>query len=318
MAGWEHSERFEIVNKIAPIALFAYNRPWHVAQTIEALKKNELCDASDLIVFSDGAKNDSFKQSVEEVRRYLHSIRGFKSIKIFEHESNLGLGPSIIYGVTKIINEYGSIIVLEDDLVTSPYFLTFMNEALQLYEYEEQVISIHGYCYPISGMPETFFIRGADCLGWATWKRGWNQFEENGSDLLAKLKNANLLNRLDLFGTYNFSQMLIDQIAGKNSSWAVRWYASAVLNNKLTLYPGQSLVSHIGNDGSGSNYGFHSTLDVVLNKKYVQVGNIAVSENTFALKQFCKFLGNMSNPSFHIRVIRKVRQFINVMVKKYV
>jgi glycosyltransferase involved in cell wall biosynthesis len=222
--------------QIAPIALFAYNRPIHIKKTIDSLKKNKLCDKSDLIIFSDGAKDQASRQKVEEVRRYLKFISGFKSVKVIERQRNLGLGPSIISGVTQIIKEYGRVIVMEDDLITSEYFLQYMNDALVFYENENKVISIHGYCYPISELPETFFLRGADCLGWATWKRGWDLFEENGSELLHKIEQENLISRFDLFGAYNFSQMLRDQIAGKNSSWAVRWYGTAVLKNKLTLY----------------------------------------------------------------------------------
>ena len=317
MAGWEHSERFEIMNKIAPIALFAYNRPWHVAQTIEALKKNELCDASDLIVFSDGAKDQDSSQKVEEVRRYLRAISGFKSVKVIERECNLGLGPSIISGVTQVINEYGRVIVMEDDLVTSPFFLRYMNDALECYENENKVISIHGYCYPIAELPETFFLRGADCLGWATWKRGWDLFEENGRELLDKLEQENLISRLDLFGAYNFSQMLRDQIAGKNSSWAVRWYGAAVLKNKLTLYPGQSLVFHIGSDGSGTNCSSSNILDGVLCDRLVKIGTAEVYENLFAFKRFQNFLRKINNPSWIGRLKIKIGQKVNLLKNIY-
>lgn len=241
--------------KTAPIALFTYNRLNHTTQTVEALKKNVLADKSNLIVYSDAAKNDQIENRVLEVRNYLKTITGFKSVKIVERSVNFGLAESIISGVTEIVNQYGTIIVLEDDLVTSPYFLQYMNEALELYENEEKVISIHGYIYPVKEkMPETFFIRGADCWGWATWKRGWEIFEKDGSKLLAELKGRNLEHEFDFRGTYPYSKMLSDQVKGKNSSWAVRWYASAFLAGKLTLYPGKSLVQNIGTDGTGFHF----------------------------------------------------------------
>jgi GT2 family glycosyltransferase len=145
---------------LAPIALFVYNRPWHTRQTVEALKKNQLFDSSDLIILSDGAKDQASAQKVEEVRQYLRTISGFKSVKIIERDCNIGLAQSIISGVTQVINEYGRVIVMEDDLVTSPFFLRYMNDALECYENEDKVISIHGYCYPISVLPETFFLKG--------------------------------------------------------------------------------------------------------------------------------------------------------------
>lgn len=275
---------------IAPIVLFAYNRPWHVAQTVEALKKNELSISSDLIVFSDGAKNLDAGQKVEEVRQYLKTISGFKSIRVVERNCNLGLAQSIISGVSQVVNEYGRVIVMEDDLVTSPFFLRYMNDALECYENEDRVISIHGYCYPISGtLPETFFLKGADCLGWGTWQRGWSLFEGNGRELLMQLEQKDLLKRFDFFGAYGFTKMLKNQIKGKNNSWAVRWYASALLNDKLTLYPGQSLVFHIGYDGSGTNCGVDNCLDVILCDRPVHIGGIEVRENMLALEQFQHF-----------------------------
>lgn len=302
--------------KLAPIALFAYNRPWHVSQTIEALKKNELSDSSDLIVFSDGAKDQSSIQKVEEVRQYLKIISGFKSVKIIESECNVGLGQSIISGVTQIVNEYGRAIVLEDDLVTSPFFLRYMNDALEYYRNEDSVISIHGYCYPISGLPETFFVKGADCLGWATWKRGWDNFESDGRILLSKLEQRNLLNRFDFFGTYGYTRMLMDQIDGKNSSWAVRWYASALLKDKLTLYPGQSLVFHIGSDGSGTNCTSEvDYLDVDLCEHQVQIGNIEISESLLALEKFQNFFKKIGNPPLPGRIKRKIGRILKKLLR---
>ncbi|KKO18108.1 MAG: putative methyltransferase [Candidatus Brocadia fulgida] len=224
--------------ELAPIALFVYNRPWHLRQTVESLNKNELAEFSELFVFSDGPKSEADKEKVLAVRKYIKTISGFKSVNIVEREQNLGLGNSIITGVTEIINRYGRIIVLEDDMISSPYFLRFMNEALEFYEDEERVASIHGYIYPLKTLlPETFFLRGADCWGWATWKRGWNLFETDGSKLLYELKKNNLLRKFDLNGTYPYTRMLKDQAKGKNHSWAIRWHASLFLKEKLTLYP---------------------------------------------------------------------------------
>ena len=158
---------------LAPIVLFVYNRPEHTRKTVKALQDNDLTDESILYIFSDAAKNDDEVENVEKVREYIRTISGFKQIIIIEREKNYGLANSIISGVTEIVNKYGKIIVLEDDLVTSKYFLSFMNDALEIYKDENKVICIHGYIYPIkSELPETFFIKGADCWGWATWKRG--------------------------------------------------------------------------------------------------------------------------------------------------
>lgn len=140
----------------SPIVLFAYNRINHIQQVIKALLRNEYASDSDLIIYSDASKNDNTVQEVQCVRQYLSTVSGFKSVKVIERLENFGLAKNIIDGVTSVINQYGKVIVLEDDLVVSPYFLKYMNEALDFYEKEEQVISIHGYIYPVKQkLPET-------------------------------------------------------------------------------------------------------------------------------------------------------------------
>lgn len=265
--------------KPAPIVLFTYNRPAHVRQTVEALKKNQLAEQSSLIIYSDGTKGRDDLAKVADVRKYIHNIDGFRSVEVIERTENLGLGESIISGVTEVVNKYGRVIVMEDDLVTSPFFLRYINEGLELYESEEKVISIHGYIYPVQGkLPSTFFLRGADCLGWATWKRGWDLFEKNGSKLLNELRSRKLTKEFDFNGAFRYTRMLKEQAAGRNSSWAIRWYASAFLKEHITLYPGVSLVRHIGNDGTGTNFGISDTLNVELAKEPILVEPIDVIE----------------------------------------
>ena len=150
--------------EVTPIALFVYNRLGHTQRTIEALKKNILAEDSDLIVFSDAQKSEAEADAVCEVRKFIREIDGFKSVSLVEREVNLGLARSIIDGVTTIVSKYGRIIVLEDDMVTSQYFLTYMNEALEKYADDDRVVSIHGYVYPVKqSLPEAFFLPGADC-----------------------------------------------------------------------------------------------------------------------------------------------------------
>lgn len=252
--GNEQSVDVNAMLSIAPIALFVYRRTSLTRQTVEALQQNVLADRSDLIIFSDGPKNAKAIKSVQEVRKYINSIDGFKTVTVIERETNLGLASSIINGVTGVCNEYGRVIVLEDDLITSPYFLLYMNQALDIYKDEHQVISIHGYMYPVSTkLPETFFIKGADCWSWATWKRGWILFENDGQKLLKEISDKSLENEFNFNNSYDYIKMLRNQINGKNDSWAIRWYASAFLRDKLTLYPGVSLVKNIGIGNSASH-----------------------------------------------------------------
>ena len=297
--------------QIAPIVLFAYNRPWHLDQTVEALRQNELAGLSDLVIYSDGPKHSADQLKVEEVRKYIHTIEGFKSVKIIQRQKNYGLASSIITGVTETIDQYGRIIVLEDDLVTSPYFLRYLNEALNYYEKEDRVISIVGYIYPVEGLPETFFLRGTDCLGWATWKRGWDLFEADGQKLLAELKKRNLTKPFDYNGAYPYTKMLMHQIQGKISSWAIRWHASGFVKGLLTLFPGRSLVMHIGGDGSGTNCEVTNHLDVELSFSPVPIGDIPVVEHEFARKKIQRYMLSLRPP-----LMIRGKQFLKRVIKR--
>ncbi len=240
-----------------------------------------------------------------EVRSYIRSIAGFKSVAIVERERNFGLARSIIDGVTRVCEEYGRVIVVEDDLVTSPYFLIYMNDALALYQDEGSVISIHGYVYPVKTvLPETFFLKGADCWGWATWKRGWDLFEADGGVLLQELTQRGLTHRFDFDGTYPYTRMLKDQIKGKNDSWAVRWYASAFLKDKLTLYPGRSLVLNIGNDSTGTHCSTTSTFSGEITNTRVNVKLIPIEDNLLARQQIRRFF--QARPWLVTRMIQKL------------
>ena len=291
--------------KPAPIALFAYNRPVHLSRTLEALSRNELAESSDLFVFCDGPRSPGDAKMVQGVRDYVGGITGFKSLQIIKRPENLGLAQSIILGVTQLCNEFGRVIVVEDDLVTSPYFLRYLNEALALYQNDSEVVSVHGYVYPVkTSLPETFFIKDADCWGWATWKRGWELFNPDGRKLLAELEARKLTQEFDFNGTCAYTQMLRDQIAGRNNSWAIRWYASAFLKNKLTLYPGRSLVRNIGLDSSGVHGGDSAGFDVAVSSSPVSVSRQPLIENRMARDLFAEHFRKPASRSTWNRLTR--------------
>jgi hypothetical protein len=301
---------------LAPIALFVYNRLDHLAKTVEALKNNPLAGESELVVFSDGPKNEKAKQGVAAVREYLKGLGGFKKINIVEREINYGLAKSIIEGVTEIVDKYGKVIVLEDDLVTSPHFLSYMNEALDLYEKDEKVASIHGYIYPVKGsLPETFFIRGADCWGWGTWKRAWSFFEPDGKKLLRGLKKNNATKDFDFYGTYPYTRMLESQIFGLNNSWAIRWYASAFLAGKYTLYPGRSLVNNIGMDASGVHSGDTNAYMVDLTGIPVRIERQEIKENERAKRVIADYFTTLGYNTMWSKVKFFIRRMLLCLEK---
>lgn len=257
---------------LAPVVLFVYNRLDHTQQVVDALRGNELAEDTDLHIYADAAKDVEALEKVQALREYLPTITGFRKVSIQFRAKNMGVDANVISGVTEIIERYGKAIVLEDDLITSPYFLRYMNEALDHYEQKDKVISIHGYVYPVvQQLNEVFFLKGADCWGWATWKRGWDLFEPDGKKLLDQLEERKLEKEFDFENTYPYLQALREQANGETTCWDIRWYAAAFLADKLTLYPGKSLIRNIGLDGTGTHCGDSNSHDVELSPKSLNV-----------------------------------------------
>lgn len=241
---------------LAPILLFVYNRPQHTARGVESLLRNALAADSRLIIYSDAPKTAADADSVRQVREYVRGISGFKEIEIVERGENWGLARSIIDGVTRAVDRYGRVIVLEDDLVVAPYFLQFMNEALEVYKDEPRVGHIQACDFTRdASLPDTFLIKWTGSWGWATWDRAWHLFQPDGRKLLAEMRQRRLTREFDFNGAYGFTRMLQRQIQGRNNSWAIRWNASLFLRDVLSLNVGKSLVRNEGFDGSGTNCG---------------------------------------------------------------
>lgn len=298
------------MSSTTPVALFAYNRPDHTRRTLEALAGNALAPATELVIFCDGAKNPQAQVAVNEVRRVAAAATGFASVRLVPRDRNFGLAASIIAGVTEVCVQHGRVIVVEDDLVTSPWFLTFMNDALDAYADDSRVGSIHGYWYPNAvPVPETFFLRGASCWGWATWSRAWQQFEPDGAELLARLQQEGLTDAFDLDGAMAYTRMLKDQIAGRNDSWAIRWHASMFLAKRLQLSPGRSLVKNIGFDGSGVHSGASGAYEVEVADRPVALGAIAVEESSTARAALIHYY-RRSRGSLPVRIFGRLRRML--------
>lgn len=293
---------------LSPILLFTYNRPLHTEKTLEALRGNYLSSESELYVFSDGYKSESDKGDVMRVREIIRSIDGFKKVHIHEQPRNVGLAGNIIEGVTKIVNEFGKVIVLEDDLVTSPYFLTFMNEGLERYENEERVGHIQGFCFPLEELPEAFLIKWTGSWGWATWKRAWKLFNCNGEELLSELLQSKQSKVFDFNGKYPFTRMLRRQVNKENDSWAIRWNASLFLHNVLSLNAGRSLVQNIGFDGSGRHSGSDEIYTTPLHRSPLSTEVYPIEENLKARKAFERYYGRTN--SFVAKAKRRLKRML--------
>jgi len=295
---------------LAPIVLFAYDRLNHVRLTVECLAANNLADRSELIVYSDAAADENKVKEVAAVRDYLKTIKGFLSLKVYERERNFGLARSVIEGVSETLATFNKVIVVEDDLMTSPYFLSYMNQALEKYSLVERVASVHAYLLPTSiSLPETFFMRGADCWGWGTWRRSWGLFNPDGQYLYSELKKLDLISAFDLNNCVANSKMLLDQIKGKNNSWAIRWHASTFIANKLTLYPGRSLVRNIGLDDSGTHCQATNSYDTLLTETSIDLADIVVEPSVLGISAFTKFYteNKKKNENWRMQLLRSTK-----------
>ena len=292
----------------APILLFAYNRLAHTRRCVESLLKNALSAESELFIYADGAKDASIQKEVNDVRDYLRTIRGFKRVTLIEREKNWGLARNIIDGVTTQVNRYGRVIVLEDDLVVAPFFLQFMNDALETYKDEPKVGHIQACDFTQDpALPDTFLIKWTGSWGWATWSRAWKHFNPDGKALLRELENRRLNYRFDFNGKYGFTRMLRRQTQGKNNSWAIRWNASLFLKDILSLNVGRSLVQNEGFDGSGTNCGGGGLYASNLHLAPLPVVPIhPIEENLEARRAFSRYYGRTN--SFWAKAVRRIKR----------
>ncbi|MBD1431747.1 glycosyltransferase [Sphingobacterium sp. DN00404] len=234
---------------LAPICLFTYNRPEETGQTIEALKRNFLAKESDLYIFSDGAKNVSAEEKVKAVRNYIKAIKGFKSVTIYESPTNKGLARSITEGATEILKQFGKVIVLEDDLISSPNMLNFMNQALDYYQNMPKIFSISAFGHHLN-LPEGYgydvYLRGRPySWGWGTWSDRWDSVDWTIVDWESFKTDRNQIKAFNRLGSDLF-KTLEDCMEGKNNSWAVRFAYSQFKQNKITVSPRYSKIVNCG------------------------------------------------------------------------
>jgi hypothetical protein len=298
------------LNDLAPIVLFVYNRPDHTNETLQALQKNTLSQDSELFIYADAAKNETAQRQVDEVREVIYGISGFKKVTVIQQEKNIGLANSIIGGVSEIVKKYGKIIVIEDDLVTSPYFLKFMNSALDFYAEKKGVWHISGWNYPIetAGLADTFLWRTMNCWGWATWNDRWGKFEKN-TDRLIDSFNSEQIKSFNLDGYENFWGQVLANKEGRINTWAIYWYASIFNNNGLCLNPSETFVSNIGLDGSGVHCGVNASYVANLNGKNNIKFETILEENGLVLERIQLFYKKMKKSLF-VRIVNKIARVV--------
>jgi hypothetical protein len=292
---------------LAPVAIFAYNRINHLKTTINLLRNNVLSQNTNIYIFSDGHndnKSDDFNK-VKELREYVKIIDGFKSVTIIEREKNYGLAKSIVSGIDLVINIHGKVIVLEDDICTSPYFLKYMNDALYLYENETKVFQIGGFMPQIfeqNKFPETFFLPWTTSWGWGTWKRSWDFFENDSKKVINdfNIKDKHILN---FYGTdKSLWKQIINNHKGKINTWAIFFAALVVKKRGYVLYTNESVCWNIGFDGSGENCGIER-IYYPKRQKVIEKFDCEVKFNDLVIKKIIK----KNKVKFFLRLFNNIR-----------
>ncbi|MCF7560323.1 hypothetical protein L3X39_06690 [Sabulilitoribacter multivorans] len=303
---------------LSPIVLFAYNRPMHTKKVLDALAINPEAKESELYIFCDGPKlkiSSDGLNNINEVVNIAKSENRFKNVYVRINKKNKGLAKSIIEGVTEVVEKYGRIIVLEDDIEVSSGFLKFMNDALKLYESNDNIMHISGYMYPHKeDLPETLFFNVPLCWGWATWSNSWQRFSEDSIYLWNELKHKKKFKDFDKFGGDYLSSQLAHNITGKLNTWFVKWHASVMLQKGYTLFPRKSMVQNIGFDNSGVHNGIQTEFHISSLAKTINVEpiNLVESEKVqLIVKDFYKQIKeNQSKISFKTIIKNKVRSMM--------
>lgn len=300
--------------KTAPIILFVYNRPWHTRQTVEALQKNKLADQSDLIIYADGAKNREAVPAVEEVRAYLKTITGFKSISIIEQNENRGLANSIIEGVTSVVNQYGRVIVVEDDLVTSSWFLGYMNEGLDIFQNRDDIFSITGFNYPKHTLDiPSWYIEDIylsyRCMSWTwgTWRDRWDKVDWDVKDFQILEKSKEKIRAFNRGGEDLFP-MLKSQMENKIDSWAIRFCYAHHIHKSYCVYPVNSFVDNTGFDGSGVHCG--KDKEKKLQNRFLNQSSLSLNKDIKIDTQILENFYKITKKSFTQKIKTFVRRLI--------
>jgi hypothetical protein len=302
---------------MSPPALFCFNRPTHTRETVKALASCPEAPGTDLYVFIDGPRTDDDKPQVDAVHDIFCNLP-FRTLRVFRSEINKGLFRSITEGVSLVLSERMDVVVVEDDLVVSPHFLSYMSDGLERYRNANEVGSIHGYALPVDGLPDYFFLKGGDCWGWATWRDRWKLFLPEPMRLLELLVRTGALD--EFMGTQGASslKMLCKRAESRNQSWAILWHASLWLAGRLTLHPGKSFVRNIGVDGTGTHCDPETRFDVPLANSYEGLPDLRLTHDHAAAALVSDFLDEVGNQSFWGGCKRRLKRWTSALYARKV
>lgn len=289
----------------APVIVFAYKRPQLLEATLRSLAANDLAAQSHLHIYCDGPKADAADQdlaAIQAVRTIARNASGFAGVRVVAAERNKGLARSVIDGVSEVLQQHDRAIVVEDDVALSPFFLRFMNDALERYATDEKVWSVGSWSYfaEPGTHADNFFVRFPDSIAWGTWRRSWQHFEQDGRTLVERLRATGKDQALEADGRVDyFGPMLQQQLEGRVDSWAIRWTASCVLHGGLNLFPRTSLSKHMGfGEGATHETGeLDYNKDLALASSPVPVAGQDIIESSAALDQWVAYVQHHFQPA---------------------
>ena len=313
------------MKKSTAIVCFAFNRPRHLRITLKALSLNPEANTLPLYLYVDGPRTELDQYAITKIIELAEEFKGvFRSFELRAKSVNIGLYDSLTSGITDLLEEFDRLVVLEDDICVSSSFLNYMLLGLDKYQDNQQVASIHGYTPPISSeLPDSFFLRGADCWGWATWKDQWKYFRHDAQEMLVELRDQGLINYFDLFGAYPYSKLLEARAKDQSSSWAICWHAACFLANKRTLYPGRSLVQNIGLDSTGEHCSQLDHMIVKPSNHRVSIYPDLLDVKPEIFTAYCKYFFAQQNSSVQYfqylrrKIVNSLRRlYSNIVVTK--
>ena len=237
----------------APVAFFCYDRLDMARQTIEALMCNDGAAQTEVFAFCDAARSPQDVEKVLAVRTWLRSLPSgaFKAVHIVERPVNFGLNRNIISGITEVVEAAGRVIVVEDDIVTAPFFLQYMNNALEEYEGHKEVMMVGGHTQlNIPQKGDVYFSPHAQIWGWATWADRWQFFRhyQSRAEALEGMTEAEI-DALEYHGTFPILQGLDKP----SHMWDICWNVEVHKRHGFCLTPTRTLVHNAG-VGGGTNY----------------------------------------------------------------
>jgi hypothetical protein len=286
---------------MAPVILFVYNRPVHTDKALDALSKTKYAINTDLIIFSDGPRDNTAIEMVEKTRLILQNyVLKFNSCTIHKSNVNKGLGKSILDGINLVFQKYEKVIVLEDDLIVHMDFIAYMNFYLNLYNDNDNIFHISGFqkeAWTQFFLKRIYFTHFMNCSGWATWRSKWAKLILDNSQI------EDYLSDNDNIEAFNYKKLKISEQLNLNKekikTWAFYWYATIMMNNGFCINPKYSLVKNIGDDGTGTNMGstnFNSVIN--FEKKFKKVKFMDVKELKFSKYHICEAYFSNSNRRF--------------------